>query len=111
MNTLLEQLKSLGVELGKEKTELKQREKIDLPAMLGDHFGIKVRKGLLIPLPSFQDRCPAKTSLCAFQHKKFKMRPIIMHRYAPFKVMVLMELRILRPLASFFHIVIIVITL
>ena len=35
MNKLLDQLKSLGVELGKDKKKFKQREKIDLPAMLG----------------------------------------------------------------------------
>lgn len=77
--------------------------------ILGDHFGIKVRKGLLIPLPSFQNDCPTKPGLCAFQHQKFEMRPVVMHRHTPFNVMVWMELRILCPLASFFHIVIIVI--
>ena len=38
MNKLLDQLKSLGVELGAEKTEFKQREKLDLPALLGGEW-------------------------------------------------------------------------
>ncbi len=38
MNKLLDQLKSLGVELGVEKKEFKQREKLDLPAILGGEW-------------------------------------------------------------------------
>ncbi len=38
MNNLLDQLKTLGVELGKDKKEFKQREKIDLPAILGGEW-------------------------------------------------------------------------
>ncbi len=38
MNKLLDQLKTLGVELGKEKKNFKQREKIDLSAVLGGEW-------------------------------------------------------------------------
>ncbi len=38
MNKLLYQLKTLGVELGKEKKDFKQREKIDLSAVLGGEW-------------------------------------------------------------------------
>ena len=38
MNTLLDQLKSLGVELGKDKKAYKQRESIDLTEILGGEW-------------------------------------------------------------------------
>ena len=38
MNKLLDQLKTLGVELGKDKKDFKQREKIDLSAVLGGEW-------------------------------------------------------------------------
>ena len=74
---------------------------------LGNPGRLKICKCLPVARAPFQDGRPAKPSLRPFEHQKLEMGAVVVHRHTPFLIMIGVELLILRPPASLFHILII----
>ena len=65
------------------------QQRFDLPpAVARDFFRIESRKGLAIGVALAQHGVPAQAGLRPFQGQEFENCPVIMHRHAPFPVMV-----------------------
>jgi hypothetical protein len=61
----------------------------DLALVIARHpLGIESGEGLAIVVALVKNRVPAQTSLRAFKHEKFKERAVIVHRHAPFFIVI-----------------------
>ena len=68
----------------------------------GDFEGVKIVKGLSVPLPLFQNGRPAQPRLGSFENKEFKELSVIMNRNTPFMIMIgLLQLTFIGPIATF----------
>ena len=56
----------------------------------GNFFYIKISEQFAVVFTLFKDGRPAQAGLCAFQCDELKKYPVIMQRYAPFIVMVVL---------------------
>ena len=56
----------------------------------GNYFYIKISEQLAVVFTLFKDGCPAQAGLRAFQCDELKKFPVIMQRYTPFVVMVVL---------------------